>query len=597
MPSSFYTRNGYYPRLYIDSQIISDSLITETLSITRSENDAAIMELTLRPPSGVQSLSKYQGKDIILTIQTSTGIHRVFTGIIDIDEYDLQQETVTLKCTDDRFNLIKANSALVNSVGFYSDAVFGTQTDNNRILESRLTTVQASGDFDSDGVWRLTSWTPKATADFTLSSSQVYRRSPAIERTNRARLVNTVNLSLTYMYQRLHHRERNYSWDNDLTACEYLTEGYTVPTREMVYQAAIQAGWPLRSGITFTPFYESNSYRCLDNTSNTFGTYSLLGTTNVGLAYNQRTTLSVDGIDTAVNDYDSAGNPVTKSGSRLVAGADGLCIGAAWIATTRFSQNMEESYTITVVAPQSVSEYGTQIQYEQFNHNDDFDPSEWEDYKFYTSEPDDAISLEDSSDYYIDKNEDRSTFNTAFDVLINRAKTTILRSHRQNKAKFSRGIWPELQLHHTVELSTNKIEVKGKVSSLKHTIDFMTGEAYTDVELSFYTSTGSQVESSFAIPTRPSYTPKAGGGSQRLGNHYGKDPEEDSNSDTWNGYIGNKFITERQNYFKTSYTEAFIVDTPSIDDESRLTKTLTTTQTYNVSIPNNTLTVTFTGKY
>jgi hypothetical protein len=99
------------------------------------------------------------------------------------------------------------------------------------------------------------------------------------------------------------------------------------------------------------------------------------------------------------------------------------------------------------------------------------------------------------------------------------------------------------------------------------------------------------------IPTRPTFTPSnLSGGTVILGNHYGFDQKTTPGADLWNGFIGNKahFYHDNlgTNYFwYDAHTDEFRVDTPAIPDNLRSMVTLPTNVTYNISIPNNPLTI------
>lgn len=601
---SFLTRNNYYPMLYINNVRVSDSIIDgATITIRKVENEAAIMTITLRPGTGAQSLTYYPGLPIFLNVQIGGNIYRQYTGIIDIDSYDIQKETITIQCTDDRTNRINSElSAYVDTVGYFSTDLFGIPKDTSLELENRLTTIPYSFDFDNSGVKQLTAWAPKSSPDYTLGDSDIYNRELSIKKTYRNEVINKVNITLTYQYERLHHRQRGFTWSNNLTACQFLTGGYTLCSKDMIRQAIISAGWPLYGDISFTNVYSSGMYRCVLNSPGA-QTVSIgwIGSTSQGLNYVQQDTTIVNGIVTPVTQYDSAGNVLSQSATKATVNtADLYCIGATWQATKRFSQNIKEQYTLTVQAPQSQTQFGTIAQSEQGSIRDTFDSSYWEKQDVYKAlsaqDAADAVSVLNTSslptaDYFIDKDTDRTHFNLMCLAMINRAKTTILKSHRKNRVQFTRSYWPYIDLKHTVQLNTTKVTAKGKVYSIEHNITVGTGEATTKIELALYKSIGSQSESTFSIPNIPSYIPTIEHSLIGLDSHYGMAPQGE-----WNGYIGNKISTINNNTFKTDYPEQFRVDVPAIESEFRDNKTLTNSQTYNVSIPNNTLSITFNGK-
>ena len=182
----------------------------------------------------------------------------------------------------------------------------------------------------------------------------------------------------------------------------------------------------------------------------------------------------------------------------------------------------------------------------------------------------------------VDQTVTLSEFNNATNTAINKAKTDILQAHRDSRVTFELFIKPEIDLRHTIQLTSGRIQCKGKVVSITH---------------SFNRATGVQAESSFVPPTRPVDNYVSSSGAISLGSHYGVDP---TNHPEWNGHIANKWLKVYESGYtdwrKSNYPESFVVDTPAIGDSVRLTRTLTKSQTYNVSIPDNNLIWTTVGK-
>lgn len=595
---SYLSRNNFYPKLYINGDRAADTLISGAeVVVRRAENENASMQVKLRPSAGAQNFAAYQGLPIILDVQTSaTNTYRVFTGIIDIDEYDILNESLTLYCTDNRENKVLADSAFVSGIGYYDEAIFGIAIDKNDELAKRLTTIPYAYDYDVFGNGRLTAWAAKGSADYTLGDSDIYIKSLSVQRTQRSKIVNTVNINFKYSFDRLHHREMNYVWNSGVTVCQFLTYGYSLCSKDMVRQASAAVGWPLRSGIGFTGVYTSGLYRC-DGVS-----LGWEGTTNEGINYVNQQEQVVNGASTQVTKYDAAGNPIIQSATTNTSStAYSYCIGAAWIATTRFTQNMVENYTLTVTAPQSTAQWGAINSTVNHSLTDSFDAGYWEDYRAYSSQPSGATNLVNNigdtvSDYIIDKDTQRANSNAAILTAINKAKTTILKSHRENTVQFDRNFWPQIDLYHTVALSCTKLTAKGKVKSVTHVINITDGgESHTEVQLALSTSVGSTSDSTLAVPTKPTYTPVRYNGTVALQSHYGVDPSTTA-AQSWTGHIGNRWVIERNNYFRTSYQEAFIVDAPAIEEQFRDDKNLYASQSYNISIPNDTLSITYTGK-
>src|SRR5690606_31676682 len=132
-------------------------------------------------------------------------------------------------------------------------------------------------------------------------------------------------------------------------------------------------------------------------------------------------------------------------------------------------QNIKERYTITVTAPNSVSRYGTLTETENYGYVSVFPFSEWERYTSYSNAPSGVTIIPNSSSsYFFNSSLDRNVFNTAVVCALNKAKTTILNSHRDTRIVFERDLSPELELYHTIELTGKWIRGKGKCKEIIH---------------------------------------------------------------------------------------------------------------------------------
>lgn len=192
-------------------------------------------------------------------------------------------------------------------------------------------------------------------------------------------------------------------------------------------------------------------------------------------------------------------------------------------------------------------------------------------------------SLSATSNFFIDQKPLYSHLALALQVACAKAETSIKGAHRDVYVKFRRRIWPEADLTHTIQTTATQVASKGKISSLSHTIDVSTGEAYTDVELQLSRSFGGDSQSSYNI-TVPPYEDNSYIGEPAvvtLGTHYGVDPDlaVTPTAISWNGYIGNStnVVTQGQNYFsqRTVFPESFTVDYPPIVPIKTQNRTIT----------------------
>lgn len=549
------------------------------INIQRTEGGASLMNVTLIPALGIQDVESYAGKPITADLQTAEGIFRVYTGLVDIPEVDIINKKITLHCTDRRSELINTQLAsVVSTIGYYSSVIFGTPKDTFEELTSRLTTVPQTVDFDAFGNYNLVNLAAKTIPDYTLLGSQVYYRDPKVEYTSRGRITNKITISFEYRFDRLWHLQRSWSWVSPIAAniCLALQNGYTFAQRSMVLAAITGLSWPLIGDVSFRPIQPSGWY-C---GGMGFLTYHF----------------DADG-GAMVPELDADGNPVLDADGNPSMVATGVFVdvgslltnGASWTATKRWAQTITENYSLIVQAPQSQAQYGVVESFNNYSNEDGTDVTAWErDYKAY-----DNPYNKTEPTYFIDSDLKRNVSNAAISTALNIAKTTILNSHRDIRVTIYRSLWPQIDLKHTVEIDASitnggGLKARGKVYNIVHTLDVGTGEAVTMVILALSRSQGTQIDSALSIPIKPTNVEMPDSTEIVLGNHYGEDPAQ-AGSENWNGRVGNRINV----FFRTTYPEQFIVDTPEIESAFRDERVITGSASYSISIPSDLLEVIF----
>ena len=582
--AGFYARNGYEPRLYIGGNRIDNDKIHGKIQISFSENGAPQLTFSLIPDTGVQDLRAYRGKAAKLNIRTSAGIFPIFSGKINIPEIDIVGQKINFSCAQDIEQYVNntMSSAAVSAVGYYTNAVFSKAQTKWQELQDRLSTVPKVIDMQGDGTHRIDNIAAAGTATYTLTDSSVFRRDVEYEFSTSQNFINKVNITANYNFQRLHHHERSFGTISPHnTVCDFLTGGYDPLTRQLVYSAVTGAPWPVKGDITFSDIYPGGYYKCGDAT--------------VGWS-----TGSITGVTSATGSTTDGNTQYQTTGVTSVDYSSLYCKTASWTASTHFTQNITHTYTLTLNATQSQSDYGVKERDDVFSLTADFNAGDWETYNVHSTSVPSGLSQTGSSgnNFWVDAKTNSADFSTSINTLINRAKAEILRSHRQDKVMFKRTLWPQLSLSDTVELSTGRIDAKGKVGSYTHTIDVNTGEAYTDVTLMLSRASGSVSDSTLSLPAAPSLTPSYPTSVIQMSGGYGYDPEGYSKYGQLTGHIANKNTTVSSggtvDYRKTAYPVLFRYDVPEISGALRDNASATTSTSYNVSIPNDTLEITFT---
>lgn len=616
---NFWQYYKYDVEIHVGTLVLNTSLtkghygLCDKITINRQENTASNAIFTFIPPEAIIALDKYQSQKVTILFRTKTdGWQQVFTGFVDVPSLDFINRKVTLQCTDDRNNqIIKLPKANIENIGYFSETIFGTPTDQSDELNKRLQTVNANFDFNRFGLPTLTSWTPKTSADFTIRSKDVRQNTnPSVIFSSRKMTTNTVNIVFKYSYQRLHQQSVNIVWPG---YSDFLRDYWTVgkpsfPQRSQIQGAANVGNWQL-----INPTSTSNITALWPAQGFPYSGGTIIWQPNQVInSYAPETKFEGYEKDSTGN-FVTVGNPpkevpiyayvVDKDNNRVMQivaqtvtdTSSALCRGAQWTSATKFAQTVTEIYNINIVAPQSVTKYGTINSNSNYNLTDGYDTSTWED---------SSIASNVTGNFFIDQATGRANLITALQVAYYKARHDILDVHRDIQVQFQTvGLRSTIDLVHTIDFNvadsrseTSHISAKGKVSTIAHTIDFRTEQAYTDITISLSRSDGSSSTDLFTytVPTQnPSYigTPQT----ISLPTHAGvnPDPSVTNGADKWTGWICNREITTvtsaNRVTARTNYQEQFIVDYPAIPDSLRNEIDYSSVTNLNIAIPNDSL--------
>jgi hypothetical protein len=583
--NTFYSKNGYEPMLYIGGVRVPEGEIHDLIEVVYTENDAPQLRFTLIPPTGSQDIRGYRGKSVTYKIREASGITTMFVGKINSPTINILDQKISFNCSVDIEQKVQdsVSRAALNSIGLYNNEVFSNPETKLQELKDRVSTIPSVINVRKTGGIAVDLIANAANAHYTLQDADVYRRDLDFKPGSGQRYINKVNINVGYSYQRLHHHERTFiAGVEHRFACEFLLGYYDPLTRALVSTAVLGSGWPLKGDITYVDIYPSGWYTCSASVSG-----STIGWSTVAV-----TGQVVNVVDKDGNNVTHNGTPVLQSNLTSITDyTETLCNGAQWTATTRFSQNIKTNYSITVLAPQSQTQNGTKEKDLNFNLSSTFESDDWENYNSFTTNTPLPVTGTSGGNYWIDAATNKNIFDGSVNIMLNRAKSDILKSHREDRAMFKRSLWTAVDLSHTIELDCTKIACTGRVYTYTHSINASSGEAYTSVELSLSQSEGSASDSTLSIPAVVTNTPTYQQGLVQLGNgHYGLDPATTAGSETWTGHIANK---KQIGGTKSKYGVSFVVDTPDIEPGLRNELTLASSPSYNVEIPNNPLTINF----
>jgi hypothetical protein len=580
-------------KVTLDAVDVSTNLIG-TVRVDAEESLARTATFTLKH-TGTIEVPDWVGKPVTIDFQQIDPDNiplvtvRVFTGIVDVPQFDPTRVLVQFDCLDNLNGVIGQNprGALDQLIGgWWSPFVFDPDANSLEYAQAQLLSVPKALDMDAYAQLRVTDWAAKATPDFVLdATTHVLDDSVSFEMPNRSELKNCVNIEFQYRFPRLRARRTGVAWQMpSLFSLINSIVDFTIPTKQMT-EGAVQG---LSGGGWFI----------------------------TGISY----------VEPPVNQTVS-----TMSGDVEWICFPGVAAALAWgvsVALARkWTQAVTEIYPMKVVAASSVTGVGEICEDETVGMEvgaNVFDFAGWEadltrqpspffGGSIHTGSPPWPRALQgdsgswDTTSYGQDFVYDmvdvpgfaRSDQDYAVQTILNVAKTRILGSHRNSRITCVAPLNPFLDLIHTVEIDTPKLAGKGKAAAVTYEMDIDSGKAtmVVSVAISGTGFVGFQPTTALSappVPPQPTYTPPIAQSGQTF---FGSDtasvfPQPDV-ATCKDGYLGNRVNQDTGFDADKRYVEEFRLQAPAIEDE--LTQPLELEQTlveYDVVIPQDPLILT-----
>jgi len=541
--------------------------LTGVVRVEAEEGTARIAEFSTRPFSGVIDLLDWVGQTVMIDYATTDLAGniliqvRIFTGKVDVPNYDPNTRITRFECTDDLQNEIEGLSRVeidtLTPGAKWHEALFEEDTDNYSYMQDRLTTIDRFVDKDANGILNYTPYAAKVAPDFLFDVTNIVDGSLNVELASARDVTNDICIEFNYGFQRLRERRVYFKWTFPGAFCEFLGEdtiltgSYSIPRRDMVVAAGESGNWCLEN-VAFTKLPQSQLVSC-----------------SVGLV-------------------------IWVIGQEL---RDSLILGASGTLRKRFAQSIKEKWNIRLQSPQSQVVYGQQKLDKRSQLTAEYDTSEWELNDCDTNIDITTIGGSTVSEYFRDTDIDsepgtsRADALEVIDIEVDIAKVEILQAHRENVVSFDLCLFPPIERFHTLECDTFTMDARGKVGHFVHVMDLTRGSAITTVRLALSRSnTDVCVESEtlnqpdtisaaiaaaedkilIQLPTQyGGIIAPLGGGGRAIHNRSIPDPSDDPNvlpEDEFTGYVGNK---SPRDIGSITYNERFVIRTTDIDEMDR----------------------------
>ncbi len=533
--------------------------LTGEIEVEAVEGEARIARFSLAPAPGVILLPQWSGQPVTIDSAelaadgSALNPRRLFTGVVDVPDYDVTAHVVTFECTDQLQEVIgNLPREWVDEYagGEYSPAVSGVPADTKQYAAARLASVPASLDLDPYQQPRVTFWHSEDAPARVFAEADVVDGSLRLQLASRADLRNEVSTGLDYRLPRL--RGRVIEAQFERTINQYTSQGLDIPSRAMIEQALSSlSGWERIGDI---------NYVAVDP-----GVYESVGGSGV--------------IFTEVRATD----------------APNLALGFAAAFASRWVQSVTEQYRLTVRAQASIDAIGyARDSLDSATLDAEFDDAAWLDGNAgpaLTLPPVGDVSL----DYGAAGATDRAAAQQAVRALVEQAKVAVLASHRTTRVGATLAHWADVDLHERYEIDTGPLRATGKAARVVHRLNMENGSAVTEIEVavSGCAAVGLQADDPADPPTAPADPTPAPGAAQLacacdlyVGQTMTSPPYDEA---VMIGFTTNARAGATFDALAPAYPLALTVGAPEVEAAVRDPIALPQTATYSVAIPQDTL--------
>ncbi len=498
------------------------SRLIGAIEIDAEEDSARVANLSVVLPSGAFEPDEWINLPVVIDYLQEDVSIRLFTGIVDLPELSLDDNSVVLSCTDNRQGRFEEKSRkavewIFSGTGaMWSPALFGEYESSDQFAEDLLSTIPASADLDRNGQLVFASWYSED-HDFLFQDQEVFPESVSVEWGSRRDIITRVNIEAEYTYQYFRERRHRYSWTYPRSFEDYLEVNTSLPNTAMIERAGSADGWTILGKPMYQRLPESGEYDLPSG-----------GTTNWVISDEIRQSVAI--------------------------GAD-FVIGKRWI------QDVREAYQITVESSPNITRFGLLSEDLRVTLDTSQDDYGFEDFEI---EPEGApVTIGSDTAWPTFEGE---SVEVAIEAAVARANVIIQESMRQNTVGFTTLIQPELERYHFIRLESARVTAQGKVARVRHAIDLSAGSAITEVELAVFR--GEAAAGEFFEYQGLQYSEEPAGTFTSLQTALQDfTGSVEAPGEAFEGYVGN--YLSLINNVPNPFDERFAILTPEISQQSR----------------------------
>ena len=598
-------------RIVCDGSVIDVCDYMQNIEVTFEEDKAALAKMVFKQAAGEKvDLHKYLNKPMrIELLRENKEPYVLYDGLFDASNWQFNQFFIEWNATAARERLFESmTDTQIRSIGVFDENVFKSlkdYTDKKTLVADRLSTIPASIDF-INGSPIVTSWFPKATADYTLEACAILRDGAANNVLSQENIINKVTVSVQNQWDLLYYAKRKYTFDSEYTVCNYSSWGLP-PMNSTVKSAADGTGWVL-SDYTSTGLHAGGVYMC----SWRGGFPQQMMWRPKSASFNK--TIDADGNEIKLNEdefYDRTVTDYTNVYAQT----------ASFNLSTEWAQPIEETIDIVVQNSASIARYGERVDGINVNVLQDRSKSTnrvikyWGDKNKYRSADKSGATLQPNGYWTLRAdNIDKGSLQSAINVAKRAAEVIILSSHRSIEMTLkSKKFAPQFNVTQTHNVNFQHVNGTFKVARIVHNIDLIRKSATTEVTYKIFSnSENKQYEVTQVEPPRanlnmfknPTYNGVLGVHNIGLGAKVfnSEDEFEDYKESggmptalyfhaphffyyNANGWITETYGEDRGLEFRREVEFQVIAD--EIEEESTETMEIKISKTFEMGIPNN----------
>lgn len=544
--------------------------LTGDIEVDREENSAGLATFTLCLPPGPVMPAAWRGKPVTLDFVYEVGgvtyTSRRHTGRIVEPSWDSSARSLHCTSSDQIQQRIEAMEVAdidgLTPAANWSPDIFEAVSGRSRwdYSQERLSSLPGGLDTAPDGAIRFNPWWSAAEPHFEFGAGDVVDGSISVSLADLGAQTNVVEIEAGHRFPRLWQHNFQFGWQHPDTGglvgipgfCTW-THAVTseLPTWDMIREATEAQGLSVLPGVR------------LDRLPPT-GVYCDPPQSWINNSFDER-----------------------------------LVLAATWVGSLREVQQVTETYTLRVLATQSVADSGEVIARSSAAiqiENDQAD--KWESTAFGL-----PAEGENTPGGVIDGTSgggpapgvgmtdlrDEPRRQSALRCVLAQAFTTIVGAHRGTTVTWDvPSAWAvDVDLVHTLKVQAQGVLAAGKCRQVVDKFSLETGSAVTTLSVALLLGGGGESEE--LVP--PAYdtsaaTPPTGGGSlpTQIGGLSTSPPYDDE----LDGFSGN-YSTIDNDEGQESYPRRFAVPTPEIPEDIRDEWKVAVNKSYGISFPNDTL--------